>query len=122
VQAEIKADEVDITQQPNSDLSPFMEAVGFKVESLRGELEVVRDKNQRLHIGLGNSENEKEPLKQELVELRSQLETERAGRERIGAELSPATEKFCSGRHTFREVSTRRGQTSQPDPSQAQKI
>jgi hypothetical protein len=69
VQAEIKADEVDITQQPNSDFSPFMEAVRFKVESPRGELEVVRDKNQRLHIELGNSENEKEPLKQELVEL-----------------------------------------------------
>jgi hypothetical protein len=32
VQAEIKADEVDITQPPNSDLSPFMEAVEFKVE------------------------------------------------------------------------------------------
>jgi hypothetical protein len=46
-----------------------MEAVGFKVESPRGEIEVVQDKNQRLHIGLGNSENEKEPLKQELVEL-----------------------------------------------------
>jgi hypothetical protein len=46
-----------------------MEAVRFKVESPRGELEVVRDKNQRLHIGLSNSENEKGLLKQELVKL-----------------------------------------------------
>jgi hypothetical protein len=67
-----------------------------------------------LHIVLGNSASEKELLKQELVELRSQLETERADRERIGAELSPAKGKFCSGRRTFPEVNTRRGHNSQP--------
>jgi len=37
---------------------------------------------------LGNSESEKESLKQEVQELRSQLETERADREEIDAELS----------------------------------
>jgi len=37
---------------------------------------------------LGNSESEKESLKQEVQELRSQLETERASREEIEAELS----------------------------------
>jgi uncharacterized coiled-coil DUF342 family protein len=37
---------------------------------------------------LGNSESEKESLKQEVQELRSQLETERADREEIEAELS----------------------------------
>jgi DNA repair exonuclease SbcCD ATPase subunit len=37
---------------------------------------------------LGNSRTEKASLKQELVELRSQLETERADREKIDAELS----------------------------------
>jgi hypothetical protein len=36
---------------------------------------------------LGNSESEKRLLKQELVEVRSQLETERADREKIEAEL-----------------------------------
>ena len=49
---------------------------------------MVRAENQRLHTELGNSESEKELLKQELVELRSQLETERADREEIEAELS----------------------------------
>ena len=44
---------------------------------------MVRAENQRLHTELGNSESEKELLKQELVELRSQLETERADREEI---------------------------------------
>jgi ABC-type transporter Mla subunit MlaD len=37
---------------------------------------------------LGNSVYEKESLKQEVQELRSQLETERADREEIDAELS----------------------------------
>jgi ABC-type transporter Mla subunit MlaD len=49
---------------------------------------VVRAENQRLHKELGNSEREKESLKQEVQELRSQLETERANREEIDAELS----------------------------------
>jgi predicted nucleic acid-binding Zn-ribbon protein len=43
---------------------------------------------KRLHIELGNSASEKELLKQELVELRSQLETERASQEKTEAELS----------------------------------
>ena len=49
---------------------------------------MVRAENQRLHKELGNSEREKESLKQEVQELRSQLETERANREEIDAELS----------------------------------
>jgi len=55
-------------------------------------------------------------------ELRSKLETERASREEIEAELSPAKTKFCSGHHTFREINTRRGHNSQPAPSQTQKV
>jgi hypothetical protein len=77
-------------------------------------IETVRTKNQRLHIELGNCASEKELLKQKLVEVQSQLEVERASREEIGAELSPAKAKFCSGRHTFGEISTRRGNNSQP--------
>jgi uncharacterized protein (DUF3084 family) len=49
---------------------------------------MVRAENQRLHTELGNSESEKELLKQEVQELRSQLETERADREEIEAEFS----------------------------------
>jgi len=56
------------------------------------------------------------------VELRSQLETERADQEEIEAELSPAEAKFCSGRHAFRKINIRRGHNSQPAPSQTQKI
>ena len=48
---------------------------------------MVRAQNQRLHTELGNSEREKESLKQEVQELRSQLETERADWEEIEAEL-----------------------------------
>jgi hypothetical protein len=88
VQAEIEADEANITQQPNSNLSPFMETVRFEVESPRGELEAVRAENQRLHIKLGNCASEKELLKQKLVEVQSQLEVERADREEIQAESS----------------------------------
>ena len=50
--------------------------------------EAVRTKNQWLPIELGNSESEKEFFRQEVQELRSQLETERADREEIEAELS----------------------------------
>lgn len=49
---------------------------------------MVRAENQRLHTELGNSESEKESLKQEVQELRSQLETERASREEIETQLS----------------------------------
>jgi len=62
---------------------PFIETVGTEVDSPRDEIEAVRAENQRLHIELGNSASEKELFKQELVELRSQLETERASREEI---------------------------------------
>ena len=41
-----------------------------------------------MHTELGNSESEKESLKQEVQELRSQLETKRADRGEIEAELS----------------------------------
>ncbi len=47
-----------------------------------------------LHTDLGNSRTEKASFKQELVELRSQLETERANREKIEAKLSELKENF----------------------------
>jgi uncharacterized protein (DUF3084 family) len=50
-------------------------------------IETVLAKNQRLHIELGNFASEKKSLKQELVEVRSQLETERVDRKEIEAEL-----------------------------------
>ena len=87
VAAEIKADGANILQQSNSYLLPFMETVQFKVELPRGKLEAVRTENQRLHIKLGNSESEKEFFRQQVQELRSQVETERASREEIEAEL-----------------------------------
>ena len=59
----------------------------FEVESSRSKLEAVRTKNQRLPIELGNSESEKQIFRQEVQELRSQLETERVDREEIEAQL-----------------------------------
>jgi uncharacterized protein (DUF3084 family) len=44
---------------------------------------------------LGNSVYEKESLKQEVQELRSQLETERADREEIEVELSELKQNFA---------------------------
>lgn len=49
---------------------------------------MVQAENQWLHTELGNSESEKESLKQEVQELRSQLQTERADREEIEMKLS----------------------------------
>jgi hypothetical protein len=56
------------------------------------------------------------------VELRSQLETERADQEEIEAELSPAKAKFCSGHQTFQQINSRRHHNYQSAPSQTQKI
>jgi uncharacterized protein (DUF3084 family) len=44
---------------------------------------------------LGNSESEKESLKQEVQELRSQLETERADREEIETQFSELKQNFA---------------------------
>lgn len=49
--------------------------------SHRDEIEAVRAENQRLHIELSNSENEKELLQQELAKVRAKVETESADRE-----------------------------------------
>ena len=81
VESETKTDAANMTQQPDSELSPIMETVGTEVDSPRDEVEAVRVENRRLHIELGNSASEKELLKQELVEVRSQLAGERASRE-----------------------------------------
>ncbi|MEG4294316.1 hypothetical protein Q5692_36460 [Microcoleus sp. C2C3] len=81
VETETKTDAANMTQQPDSELSPLMETVGTEVDSPRDEVEAVRVENRRLHIELGNSASEKELLKQELVEVRSQLAAERAERE-----------------------------------------
>jgi DNA repair exonuclease SbcCD ATPase subunit len=71
---DVETDVAKIAHQPDSEVLPL--------------IETVQAKNQRLHIELGNCASEKELLKQELVELRSQLETERADREKIEAQLS----------------------------------
>ena len=81
VETETKTDAANMTQQPDSELSPLMETVGTEVDSPRDEVEAVRVENRRLHIELGNSASEKELLKQELVEVRTQLAAERAERE-----------------------------------------
>jgi uncharacterized protein (DUF3084 family) len=88
VRTEIEADGANIAQPPDSELLPFIETVRTEVDLPRDEAEAVQAENQGLHIELGNSATEKELLKQELVELRAQLETERADREEIEAELS----------------------------------
>jgi len=56
------------------------------------------------------------------MELYSQLEKERADREEIEVELSPAEVKFCSGHHAFQKINTQCDHNSQLAPSQTQKI
>ena len=98
VESETKTDAANMTQQPDSELSPLMETVGTEVDSPRDEVEAVRVENRRLHIELGNSASEKELLKQELVEVREQLAVERAEREEnkksapIGKDLPEAAD------------------------------
>jgi murein L,D-transpeptidase YcbB/YkuD len=86
VETERGVDEVNIEKQPDTELYPFIETVLSEVESVKLELEAVRAEKQLLQ--LGSSESEVETLTQELAFVRSQLETERANREEIEAELS----------------------------------
>ena len=60
VGAKIEAGDVNIAQQPNSELLPFIETVGTE--------------NQRLRIELGNLQVENEALKKEVQRLLSALE------------------------------------------------
>jgi DNA repair exonuclease SbcCD ATPase subunit len=83
---EIEANDASIAQQPHSELSPLMETVG--ADNQRLHMKLGNSDDRRLYIGLGNFESEKKLLEQELVEVRSQLETERAHRQEIEAELS----------------------------------
>lgn len=64
VKADIETDGANPTHQSDSEICPSMEAV--------------QAKNQCLHTQLGNCVSEKQSLKQEVVEVRSQLETKRA--------------------------------------------
>jgi uncharacterized protein (DUF3084 family) len=92
VKLDIETDATKTAYQPNSEVLPL--------------IETVRAENQRLHIELGNFASEKESLKQELVEVRSQLETERADQEKIEAELSELERNFAPV-PTLSEKSTR---------------
>jgi hypothetical protein len=55
---------------------------------------------------LGNSESEKESFKQEVQELRSQLETERADREEIEAELSKLKQNSVPAATLFEKLTS----------------
>jgi predicted outer membrane protein len=81
VGADLEIDTAKMAYHPNSEVLPF--------------IETVRTENQRLHIELGNSEAKIQILNQELAEARSQLETERADREKIGAEISELKKNFA---------------------------
>ena len=72
--AETEIDRPNIAQQPSSNLSPLMETVQFETESFEQQL---RSQSRRL-----------EEQDQELFKLHEQLETERASRGKIEAELS----------------------------------
>jgi DNA repair exonuclease SbcCD ATPase subunit len=86
VNTKTEVDEVNIEKQPETELYPFIETVLTEVESVKLELEVTRAENQLLQ--LGKSEVEVKTFNQELASLREQLETERASRSEIEAELS----------------------------------
>jgi chromosome segregation ATPase len=88
VDAERKVDDVNIEKRPDIEFYQFIETVLTEVESLKLELEAVRAQNQLLQIEVGNSEVKVETLNQELASVREQIETERAEREEIEAQLS----------------------------------
>jgi chromosome segregation ATPase len=60
-----------------------------------------------LHTDLGNSRTEKASFKQELVELRSQLETERADQKEIEAELCELKQNSAPVARLFKKLTLR---------------
>jgi len=78
---------------------------GATIATFKDKLAAAQAKNQRLHNDLNS-------LQTQVAEMRSQLQKERADREEIDAELSPAKTKFCSGRQTFGEINIGRGHNS----------
>jgi hypothetical protein len=84
-QAEIETDGANITQQRDSEGYPLMETVKVGSESLKQELEKAQADYAKV---LESSTCVTNKLRQEVQELRSQLETERAEREGIEAQLS----------------------------------
>jgi uncharacterized phage infection (PIP) family protein YhgE len=85
VQTEIQTDGANITQQRDSEDYPLMETVKVGAESLKQELEEAHADYGKV---LESSTYVINKLRQEVHELPSQLETERADREKIEAELS----------------------------------
>ena len=83
-------------------LKPNVEVTDSKLQTelgnLKTENEILKADYAKL---LESSTYVTNKLRQEVQELRSQLETGRTDREEMDAELSPAKTKFCSGRHTF---------------------
>ena len=89
VDIEREVDEVNIEKQPNIELYPFIETVLTEVESLKLELEAVRAENQLLQMEKANLQNGSK-------ELRSQLETERASREKLQKEFDELNKQHLS--------------------------
>src|SRR4028119_1594187 len=89
VKTEREVDAVNIEEQPDTELYPFIETVISEVESVKLELEAVRAENQLLQ--LGNSKVEVETLNEELASVREQLETVRAENEKLKTS-QPATQ------------------------------
>jgi len=84
-QVEIETEDANITQQRDSEGCPLMGTVKVGSESLKQELEEAHADYAKV---LESSIHVTNKLRQEVQELRSQLETERASREKIEAELS----------------------------------
>jgi hypothetical protein len=84
VQAEIQTDGANITQQRDSEDYPLMETVKVGAESLKQELEEAHADYGKV---LESSTYVTNKLRQEVHELRSQLQTERADREKVEAQL-----------------------------------
>ncbi len=91
-QVEIETEDANITQQRDSEGSPLMETVKVGSESLKQELEEAHTDYAKV---LESSIHVTNKLRQEVQELRSQLEIERADGERIGAELSELKRNFA---------------------------
>jgi phenylalanyl-tRNA synthetase alpha subunit len=78
VETEIKVDSVNTAQQPDIEIYPFMETVEVTEEDTRAEYNALLESSTHII----------NKLREDVAELRSQLEIERADREEIESQLS----------------------------------
>ncbi|MEG3843737.1 hypothetical protein QT986_26320, partial [Microcoleus sp. herbarium14] len=116
VEAEIETDGADITEQPNSEVFPFIEAVLIESEPLKQELKDTKTSYDAL---LESSTVVTNKLREEVRELRSQIQAEKARWDELREELDDREETCAELRSELSDLMQESVTASQEFPEPA---